>query len=256
MALKLDNVIRPYTGGDGRDFSEWLRKFEVIGVLQKWPKLEEVIPLFLDGSAFNIYDQMLEADKKDYDKVKAALLGTFSLRPSEAYEAFVHRKLGTGEQVEVLLADLKRLAVLVGYTQTDLPQADPFIRGQFLRALPDEVSRQVSSSIKVSTMTLVELCTLAKQVASELNASRDGALVGAMVHGTRSASAVAPRTGNSGGVCYRCSKAGHVAKNCRAVTPVVAQKGRARCFRCNQEGHFAARCEAAMPFEGNGQWGE
>ena len=65
MALKIDNIIRTSAGqtSDVKEFSE--RKFEVISKLQKWTDLNDIVLLFLEASAFNVYDELEEEAKVD-----------------------------------------------------------------------------------------------------------------------------------------------------------------------------------------------
>ena len=58
MALKIDNFIRTSAGqtSDAKEFSE--RKFEVTSKLQKWTDLNDIVLLFLEASAFNVYDEL------------------------------------------------------------------------------------------------------------------------------------------------------------------------------------------------------
>ena len=81
--------------------------------------------------------------KGDLDNLKGALLKAFSIRPSEAYELFISRKLLLGELMDVLISDLKRSAGLIGIKIMDMDTVEPFERHQVLKALPNEVSSQL-----------------------------------------------------------------------------------------------------------------
>ena len=62
---KLDGYVRPYRGGHD-DLDSFWAKFQVVAVLQKWDTGEKRManrPLFLDGEAFTVYNEMSETDK-------------------------------------------------------------------------------------------------------------------------------------------------------------------------------------------------
>ena len=72
------------------------------------------------------------------------------MRPSEACELFISRKLIFDEPVEVIISDLKRLAGLIGIKSVDMNTVEPFIRGQLLKALPSEQAAVLGSCYKVT----------------------------------------------------------------------------------------------------------
>ena len=93
--IELDNVICPYTGStsESKEFSEWLRKFEVISKLQKCANLHDILPLFLESvQSTSMIAELVEEAKGDYNKLKGALRKALLMRPSEAYEMFYRRK--------------------------------------------------------------------------------------------------------------------------------------------------------------------
>ena len=98
MSLKFDNFLKPFRGQQD-DLEAFWAKFEVTAKLQKWDtdavKMAN-FPLFLAGEAFMVWSELSDADKKDPEKVKAALSAAFSLTPAQAYSVFVSRTLGGG----------------------------------------------------------------------------------------------------------------------------------------------------------------
>ena len=119
--------------------------------------LQKILQAFLKDSAFNFYGDFDQEVKGDLDNLKGALLKAFSIRPSEAYELFISRKLLLGELMEVLISDLKRSAGLIGIKIMDLDTVEPFKRSQVLRALPNKVSRQLYSALTTKSLSLSEL---------------------------------------------------------------------------------------------------
>ena len=55
MSVKFSDIIQQYSGVG--DFSEWIRKVEMVASLQGVKELEKFIPLFLCGGAFAVYEQ-------------------------------------------------------------------------------------------------------------------------------------------------------------------------------------------------------
>ena len=68
MSLKVTDVLNRFNG-DG-DVSVWLKQVHLAKSLLKLNNLAVVIPLFLDGPAFAVYDQLKEEEKRDVDKIE------------------------------------------------------------------------------------------------------------------------------------------------------------------------------------------
>ena len=60
--VKITGLVRPYNG-DG-DIVEWLSKFELVAKLREIKLTESIVPLFLEGSAFAIYNELSDSGKK------------------------------------------------------------------------------------------------------------------------------------------------------------------------------------------------
>ena len=75
---KLQDVIRCYNG-DG-DVIEWLKKVDLVCQLQGIETTKAgVIPLFLQGPAFAVYEQMGKEAKEDALKIASELTRAFSM---------------------------------------------------------------------------------------------------------------------------------------------------------------------------------
>ena len=70
MSLKVTNVLNRYRG-EG-DVSVWLKQAQLAKSLLKLKDLAVVIPLFLDGPAFTVYDQLSDEDKADATKIRVS----------------------------------------------------------------------------------------------------------------------------------------------------------------------------------------
>ena len=66
----------------------------------------------LQGDAFTGYAQLSPRDRPSYQVVKEVLYSAFAPDSIGAYEEFIARKPKPGEEVDVFLADLRRLSSL------------------------------------------------------------------------------------------------------------------------------------------------
>lgn len=112
-STRFSDLIKQYDGSGY--FSEWLKKLELVCKLQKVNVFSTVIPLFLSGGAFAVYDGLGEDVKSNYTSLTQALNQAFSANCFQAYEEFISRRLLPGESVDVYASDLKRLAKLVDF---------------------------------------------------------------------------------------------------------------------------------------------
>ena len=102
MAMRLDTFLRPFRGYSD-DLQAFWSKFNVTADIQKWDddsKKAEKLPLFLDGEAYIVWDELSDADKKDLGKIKEALVAAFTMTAAQAYQAFAGRRLRTEESVD------------------------------------------------------------------------------------------------------------------------------------------------------------
>ena len=76
MSLNVGNLISQFDGGD---IMEWIGKVELVARLQKQNDLCSFLPLFLLGGAFKVYDSLSDKTKRDYGRLKKALIRAFSV---------------------------------------------------------------------------------------------------------------------------------------------------------------------------------
>ena len=90
--IKANDILKCFDGTT--DITSWLNKLKVVARLQaiENEKLCDIIPLFLEGEAFAVYEHMPDGDKTDTLKVERALKEAFSLNPITAYELFKQRQ--------------------------------------------------------------------------------------------------------------------------------------------------------------------
>ena len=71
MSVKFDALVRTYRGSQD-DLDLFWRKFLVAAELQKWDSDEKKmanLPLFLEGDAFLVWDELSSDEKKDMEVV-------------------------------------------------------------------------------------------------------------------------------------------------------------------------------------------
>ena len=93
---------------------DWLERVDLICKLLGVDKVEQVIPLWLARGAFDVYQQLSDADKTSVTQVKAALRRAFALDPFEAYKQFSRCTLHLDELVDEFYAAWKKLSSLFG----------------------------------------------------------------------------------------------------------------------------------------------
>ena len=83
--LNLKDMIKSFDGSG--DVTVWLKKIKLVAKMQKIEDLASLIPLYLDGPAFAIFEQMEEGDKDNEESIEAALLSAFSMNCFQAWDA-------------------------------------------------------------------------------------------------------------------------------------------------------------------------
>ena len=121
-----------------------------------------IVPLRLTGGTFAVDQQLSSGDKLlEYSKIKEALVSVFVSDRFRAYEQFITRKLGGGEDVDVYLADLRRLAELFGGV------SDTGLMCAFVATLPESVRHILRASSRIVVMDLGQIMCRARTVLLE-----------------------------------------------------------------------------------------
>jgi len=218
--VRLADALAQFDGTG--NLTEWLQKLERVAKLQKITKLADLLPLFLTGGAYAVYEGIPESDKEDYDKVKSALLNAFSPNRFDAFDELVARRLGEGESVDVYHAALTNLGALV---------ANEWIRCAFVSGLPEGAQLQLRSSCALGTIPMTEVLEKARSLVK----ANGGGTGEACFSAVRSASRPAP----DDVICYACGKTGHFYRDCRSRSQRRVVR---HCFVCGDATHLAARC--------------
>ena len=235
MSLKVTDVLSRYGGCN--DVSVWLKQAHLAKELLKLEDLAVVIPLFLDGPAFAVYEQLRNEDKKDAGKIEAALVTAFATDMFLAYDDFRARMWKPGESVDMFLADLKRLAGLANINTNGGDQR--LIKLAFVMGLLETISAQLRATPNIDNMLLEAILQVARALMSNVK-SKESTHVGAVGF-----SSSKPLFKKALVRCFICDGP-HYKRNCPKIRTGL-------CFYCNKPGHTARNCnftgndEGALP---------
>ena len=176
MSIKLTDVVRRYCGDE--DVVAWLDRLELVCGLQKTNgDMAVIIPLFLEGPAYDVYAQMSEDERKDEAKLKAALKVAFGLSPSLAYAKFKARSLMEGESPDAFLAELRRLGRTICASANN-DAVDDFVVCQFADGLPEPARSQLRALKGGSDWQLPSVLQCAKGLLQQRDVDSAGGFLG------------------------------------------------------------------------------
>ena len=213
-----------------------LERVDLICKLLGVDKIEQVIPLQLTGGAFNVYQQLSDADKTNVTWVKAALHRAFALDTCEAYKQFSRSTLRLDESVDEFYAALKKLSSLF----RGVP--DKTLKYAFMAGLPAHTQELLHASADIDCIQTESILSRARAV---VNNERVAATI------TRSATEKVPLSKPTENSLYRfnCSGPNHLAKHCQFERPRQRCKPTLQCYRCQKECHITSK----YPENGDGQ---
>ena len=223
---RIQDVMRTYDGSG--DVASWLTKLKLVTKLKKKDEdLANIIPLYLEGPAFDVYEQMDEGKKSDAEEVQKILLGAFAQNDLAAYDCFRQRTWTPGEVVDAYLADLRRLARLAKI------ESDALIIRAFICGLPADVSAQLRIVSGISSKKLPDILEQTRIMMSER-------IHGAMAAvGTDDRSRKKQQHGSRDSPdgklhCHICG-GNHLPRFCK-------EKRKVYCWKCGEEGHMSFPC--------------
>lgn len=217
---KSSECIKSYDGS--ADIATWLKKVKLVAKLKKVEHLEAFIPLYLDGPAFEVYDQLEDKVKDDGKLIEQALLEAFGMNKFSAYDSFRERNWRPGETVDVFLADLRRLAKLAAIETDDL------ICSAFVCGLPTDVSSQLRAGSRIAGTDL-------SMVLQQARVLMDERIQSAMVAVEWSGRSRKVHGEQRRPIRCRICNGDHLARHCK-------QKKELRCWNCDEVGHIARQC--------------
>lgn len=209
--IKLSDLIRQYDGSS--DCLEWIKKFELVMKLQNFKDYECVLPLFLSGGAFSVYDSMSEEEKADYGKIKATLIRAFSKDAFMAYEEFINRKLKLGESVDIFVADLKRLNRLISEFASE-----DFIKCAFVNGLPEYMRSQIKASCGLEILGIDEIVAKARVLQKVMEETCP------ISSAFSNQACLAAKDVKKSFTCFNCGGENHIARFCPKARPHYFKK--------------------------------
>jgi len=257
--IKLTDAVRRYNG-EG-DVVAWVERFELIVKLQTKPDEAPcdqamVLPLFLEGAAYEVYAQMTAELRKDATALKKGLLAAFGMSPSLAYAKLKVRELFVGEAPDSFLAELRRLARVI--EGGDGRPLESVVLCQFVDGLPEPTRGQLLALKSGNNWSIDEALACAKGLLQQHEIGLVGGFVGRRVredqnrHGSSNGQMIgavgAQRVEEVSGSrkieqsvkCTGCMRWGHRREACLV-----------KCFGCGGLGHINRNCSSQMRVQGN-----
>ena len=148
MSLRFTYVLNKYSG-DG-DVRFWLKQAHLAKSLLELKDLAVVIPLFFDCLAFAVYDQLIDAEKQEANKIEVTLTPAFAADKFLAYDEFRNKVWRNDGTVDVFLADLNRLVHLANIKLED--NNEEIVKLVFVMGLPSRVAAQLRATPKIETL--------------------------------------------------------------------------------------------------------
>ena len=183
---------------------DWLERVDLISKVSGVDKVEQVIPLRLAGGAFDVYQQLSDADKTNVTQVKAALHRAFALGPCEAYKQFSRRILRLDESVDEFYVALKKLSSLFGGVLTQT------LKYAFMAGLPAHTQKLLRASADID-------CIQMKSILSQARAIVNNERVAATIDRSATEKVPLPKPTENSLYCFNCSGPNHLDKHCQFV---------------------------------------
>lgn len=221
-SIKLSDVLQPYDGHG--DIAQWLNKVELVASLKGIEDLATIVPLFLEGSAFSVYMEMAENDKKDMRAIEQVLKDAFAVNSFVAYEKFISCKWNRGVSVDVYLSELRKLAKLAGVESEEL------LKKAFVVGLPAEVSKEIRALSKIDSLDLPAILQRTRALVAE-----ESNLCMVSTEGRRSVKPPFHESKAKQITCFNCGGS-HIARFCKAPRKVT-------CWKCGKNGHISRFCQ-------------
>ena len=216
--IKITDVVMKFSGEN--NINAWFDRLKCVSELQGISDLAPIIPMFLDGPAFDVYEQMSPEEKKDGKEIETKLKKAFGSTPSQSYTMFKSRTLSPGESPEAFAAELRRLSTDFLKTKTDDNEAiDNLVLCQFIDGLPNTIQSQVKALQSGGDWSLQTVLACTKEMLQQCGS------VNCLI-GTAN---IIPQ--NFTKICKGCNRMGHTIETCRT-----------RCYGCGGTRHVRRNC--------------
>lgn len=235
--MKALKRINNFTGEE--DVERWIGKFELaIEIDGKEDKEAQVLCMFLADSAYDVYSNLSDADKRDAAAIKAALRNAFGLRRIDAWRVVLGKKICIGESLDVAGEEIRKNFKIV----CEGGSAAEYIPGVLLlSSLPVNIREQVVLQIG-NELTYSNVLGAAKKiwpgrtdnsVCAGLNFQPKAFEMSDCNASNFPRRSPPPR-------CSGCKRIGHIKRDCNTV-----------CYKCKQIGHTSRNCcSSAVPLNG------
>ena len=230
--------------GASDEIEAYLHAFEATATRERWPKEQWVglLAPFLTGEALNAVRDLVPGRAKDYDHLKAEILGRHGLTKFGMAQRFHTWTFQPDQPPRAQMHELVRITRkwLEPERNTAAEVVEAIVVDRYLRALPYEAKKIISQQAVATAAQTVEAMEQYQATAEMLRASRKEPSGG--VPQTGGARIKAPRVPSA-------TKLGNAPGGDRAATGqwrATRDSEPRQCYRCGELGHISWQCGKPM----------
>ena len=251
--------LPPFSDTKDDNIDSYLLRFERYATVNGWERSEWSLHLsaLLTGKALDVYSRLDMEQASNYDVLKEALLNRYNLTEEGFNNKFRASRPEANERMgefrSRVYSYLEKWIEMAGMRVTD-PQEilDLFLKEHLLSVCGKELRTFLKERKPKTSKELVELTenfvdahgvsgAFIKQHGNNLTTERG--VANTFVSNKPKIPAAPSRI-----VCHKCSKPGHIARDCRSTQfpipkrQVFAMKTETGCTYCHRRGHEVSRC--------------